>query len=141
MTREYEVSPRIAVGALGLLVVAVSFLPWFRIAAAEHGGQVGAVVPADQWAWGSAVGSSCVVLAAVAAVLATRPSRGVVTAGAALAAALLGLIRVAIAPEAQVLGESLPQQRTGWLVLAVVAVAVQALVAGAAMRHSAPSIG
>jgi hypothetical protein len=64
----------------------------------------------------------------------------VLTAAAALAAAVLGLIRVAISPATQVLGESLALQRTGWLVLAVVAVAVQAALAAAAMRRSAPAV-
>jgi hypothetical protein len=53
---------------------------------------------------------------------------------------VLGLIRVAISPATQVLGESLALQRTGWLVLAVVAVAVQAALATGAMRRSAPAV-
>lgn len=140
MAREFEVSPRTVVGLLGVLVLAISFLPWFHVVAAEHSGQVGAVVPADQWAWDSAVGSSFVVLAAFAGLLASRPGHGVLTAGAAVAAAALGLIRVAISPATQVLGESLALQRTGWLVLAVAAVAVQAALATVAMRRSAPAV-
>ena len=140
MGRGFEVSPRVAVGALGLLVVAISFRPWFHVVAAEQSGQVGAVVPADQWAWASAVGSACVVLAALAALLATRADRGVLTAAAALAAAALAIIRVVIPPVTQVLGEPLSLQRTGWLVLAVVAVAGQAAVAAAAMRRAAPAV-
>ncbi len=140
MAREFEVSPRIVVGLLGVLVLAVSFLPWFHVVAAEQSGQVGSVVPADEWAWASAVGSSCVVLAALAALLAARPGHGVLTAAAALAAAALGIIRVAISPVTHVLGEPLALQRTGWLIVAVATVAVQAAVAAAAMRRNAPTV-
>lgn len=121
--------------ALTLLVLA--FLPWFDLVAAKDGTEIGTVLRTHQTGWTNASSVIVVLAGVIAAVLALVPrtaGHGLYV-GPAVVAAALALVRVAIPPDATVLGTSLSYSRTPWTYLVLAAAVIQCGFAIASVSH------
>lgn len=105
----------------GLVALGLSFRPWFTLEAAQKGADLGSVLPIEQTAWGSVLGTLAVLAAVLGGGLAVVPFAAArsLYVWPAVVGAVLAPVRLALPPDTTLLGENLAYGRTVWAALSV----------------------